>query len=65
MNMCLCLCLCVSVGVCMHVQVCVCPNAINASGMIWILYDWFYSFGMAAVVSIGSGHGPSIKCVIE
>ena len=37
------------------------------SGVIWTPYDWlnkFYSFYMAAVVVIGSGHGLRMKCVM-
>ena len=74
-RVCVCLCVCLSVCLCLSVSVClslsVClsgPRLLITSGMMWTSYDWlnkFYSFCMAAVVSIISRHGLSIGACRE
>ena len=60
--MCVCVCVCVCICVC----VCVCspPRLLITNSVIWAPYNWLnklYSFYMAAVFIINSGHGLIIE----
>ena len=58
----------VCMSVCVSVSVCPPLRLLMTSGVIWTPHDWldkFYSFYMAAVVVISSGHGlRELKCVM-